>query len=152
MTTDRILSPSPSIWLAISLLFVACAPAEKSDSKAELQNLLTEFMAGVDQRATHDAFWAEDLIYTSSNGTRFGKAEILAGFDGDDAEPAAVAYRAEDVDIRVLGDTAIVAFRLVGEPTDADIVLNYLNTGTFAFRDGRWQVVAWQATKIPEPE
>ncbi len=46
----------------------------------------------------------------------------------------------------------IMAFKLVGTPTDkaADTdVLYYFNTGTFLKRDGIWQVVAWQATKIP---
>jgi hypothetical protein len=39
-----------------------------------------------------------------------------------------------------------VAFRLVA--TDADQAIeNYLNTGTFLKRNGRWQVAAWQATR-----
>jgi hypothetical protein len=28
----------------------------------------------------------------------------------------------------------------------------YLNTGTLVKRDGRWQAVAWQATRIPGPD
>jgi hypothetical protein len=44
-----------------------------------------------------------------------------------------------------------VAFRLVGTTTKdgKTEVSRYLNTGTFLKRDGKWQVVAWQATKIP---
>ena len=30
--------------------------------------------------------------------------------------------------------------------------LNYFNTGTFLRRDGLWQVVAWQATRIPDAD
>jgi len=30
-------------------------------------------------------------------------------------------------------------------------VANYLNTGTFLKRGGRWQVVSWQATRLPRP-
>ena len=54
--------------------------------------------------------------------------------------------------MRVYGDTAIVAFKLVGTPADTSEdtdVLYYFNTGTFLKRDGVWRVVAWQATKIP---
>jgi hypothetical protein len=29
-------------------------------------------------------------------------------------------------------------------------VTNYLNTGTFLRRNGKWQVIAWQSTKIPD--
>jgi hypothetical protein len=28
----------------------------------------------------------------------------------------------------------------------------FLNTGTFVRRKGKWQAVAWQATKLPEKE
>jgi hypothetical protein len=56
------------------------------------------------------------------------------------------------VDVRLYGNTAVVAFKLVGTPTneapEAD-VLYFYNTGTFVKRDGNWQAVAWQATKIP---
>jgi len=124
----------------------------------DLTDMLQEFLAATSEEAAHAAFWAEDLVYTSSAGLRFGKADIMAGFDSpdtaddssDDAPP--MVYSGEDIDIRLYGNTAIVAFKLVGTPTDksADAdVLYYLNTGTFLKRDGVWQVVAWQATKIP---
>ncbi len=139
------------VMLVLSLSLLACAPAGAPDSTAELSAQLESFLAGVDKRNVHDAFWADDLIYTSSDGTRFGKDVILAGFDGESGA-SGVAYSAEDIDIRQYGETAIVAFRLVGSEEGADADLNYLNTGTFLRRDGRWQVVAWQATKIPESD
>ncbi len=65
----------------------------------------------------------------------------------------AVVYTAKDIRIQQYGDTAIVAFRLVSTTTAKDgtqKVANYLNSGTFLKRNGKWQVVNWQATKIPE--
>ena len=59
------------------------------------------------------------------------------------------AYSAEDVQIQVYGDAAIVAFRMVATPVEGSETQEYLNTGTFMKRDGKWQVVAWQATIIP---
>ena len=63
-------------------------------------------------------------------------------------------YTAEDIRIQQYGDTAIVAFRLIGTTTKGDKteVANYLNSGTFLKRDGKWQVVNWQATKMPVKE
>ena len=67
---------------------------------------------------------------------------------GDDEAPA-VIYSGEEIDIRLYGDMAVIAFKLVGAPADGSEKLYYYNTGTFLKRDGTWRVVAWQATKIP---
>jgi hypothetical protein len=143
-----------SLGCVAILLAVPAAASEKED----LAIMLADFLATSDTRASHESFWADDLIYTSSAGERFGKAMIIAGFDSADtedetadAEPP-MTYSGADVDIRIFGDTAIVAFRLVGTPTDKAApgdVLYYFNTGTFLKRDGIWKVIAWQATKIP---
>lgn len=126
--------------------------------RAELQQMLDEFLSGASANdlAAHVRFWADDLIYTSSRGTRFGKDEILAALRVPEDEEDALlpTYYAENVRIQQYGDTAVVAFRLVGVTPDeaggAPSVENFFNTGTFLRREGRWQVVAWQATRIPE--
>lgn len=141
------------------VLFLAASPLLQAGSdEAQLTQLLNDFMAGasVDDAAAHDRFWAEELVYTSSAGERFGKAEIMAGFD-QAAEPAAAEpateYTAEDVRIQLYGGTAVVTFRLVGATQETPpVVSQYFNTGTFLKRDGQWRAVAWQATKIPAPE
>ena len=132
----------------VALLFAA-VPV-RADTTADLTALLHEFLVGVDQAAVHDRFWAEDLVYTSSRGTRTTKADIMRGFaNADDAVAASEGpvYTAEDIRVREYGETAVVAFRLVATGADGR-VQQYFNTGTFAFRNGSWQVVAWQATQI----
>lgn len=152
--------------LLLCLLFSpALALADQAAEEGRLLSLLDEFLAGasVGDASMHDRFWASDLIYTSSSGARYGKAEIMLGLTGgsDDAgqdesveEVTAPRYWAEDQQVMVMGDTAVVAFRLVGEtPQDggaAPVTQYYFNTGTFRLRDGSWQAVAWQATRIPE--
>ena len=66
----------------------------------------------------------------------------------------ATTYTAEDVRIQQYGDTAIVAFRLVGVTKNGTNTLTSqnLNTGTFLKRNGMWQVVAWQSTRMPRNE
>jgi hypothetical protein len=134
------------------LLFAAGASAGDAD---EILGLLHDFLANSSERSAHERFWADDLVYTSSAGTRTDKASILASFDaaGDDGdgEPGPV-YSAEDVQLKWYGDTAVVAFKLVGTPPDDSPAMYYFNTGTFLKRDGEWRVVAWQATKIPPAE
>jgi len=138
----------------VVLLGLRLAHASDAD---DLAGMLDEFLANAHEAPAHAAFWADDLVYTSSDGSRFGKSEIMAGFDdaassGDEDAAAQMAYSSEDVDIRVYGDTAIVAFKLVGKPLEDESASGpsyYFNTGTFLRRGGVWQVVAWQATRIP---
>jgi hypothetical protein len=148
------------LLLAAIALILTCGLQAQSPSPvpdaAELTKLLQDFLAGASRNdaAMHDRFWADDLIYTTSSGERKGKAEIMKEVRTEvPADPGDEKnlYSAEDIRIRQYGETAIVAFRLVGttEKKGAKEVANYLNTGTFLKRDGKWQAVAWQATKMP---
>jgi ketosteroid isomerase-like protein len=141
--------------LPIALLLSGSVQADAPDAE-ELTQMLNDFLAGasVNDLEAHDRFWAEDLIYTSSSGQRFGKADIVDRNAPPDEEEAddepEMVYSAEDIRIHQYGDTAIVAFRLVGEQVGAVGAMNFYNTGTFLRREGVWKVVAWQATRIPE--
>ncbi|HKY00313.1 MAG TPA: nuclear transport factor 2 family protein [Steroidobacteraceae bacterium] len=143
-----------SIALAASLFLTTIAAAqEAAPDVAELKRLLAWFLDGASRNdaAVHERFWAEELVYTRSAGVRTDKAGILADVrkGADPAEPP-TAYSAEDVDVRQYGDTAIVAFRLVGKVGgDNPDTLNFLNTGTFLKRNGEWRAIAWQATRMP---
>jgi len=136
--------------LLLVLALAAGAQARAASDETELTALLNDFLAGASRkdRSMHDRFWSEELIYTSSAGRRIGKADILRdlGAPRTAAEPQA-KYSAEDIRIRLYGDTAVVAFRLVGATPEQ--VTRYWNTGTFVKRSGQWRAVAWQATRIP---
>jgi len=141
------------LLLAFVGLFAQAAVASDVE---ELTSMLQDFLANSGTEAAHEHFWDDNLVYSSSAGLRFGKADIMSGFDSDSTEesdtPPEVVYSGEEVDVRLYGDTAIVAFKLVGTPTDEDSatdVMYYYNTGTFLKRGGVWKAVAWQATKIP---
>jgi ketosteroid isomerase-like protein len=130
--------------------------AQNAPDAAELSKLLKDFLAGAGRNdaAMHERFWADDLIYTSAKGRRKGKADILRELR-EEAPPKpgdeTTVYTAEDIRIQQYGDTAIVAFRLVAttDKGGAKTVANYLNTGTFLKRTGKWQAVGWQATMMP---
>lgn len=139
-------------WLLALMLSLSSGPALAEDDVAELTAMLHDFLANADQRAVHEHFWADDLVYSSSAGLRFGKEEILQGFEAtesDAAVPPPIVYSGDEVDVRLYGDAAVIAFKLVGTPSNGSDTLYYYNTGTFLKRDGEWRVVAWQATRIP---
>ena len=139
----------------IVMLFLSTAAVaqEAAPDAEELTRLLKNFLDGASRNdiAAHERFWADELVYTRSAGVRTTKAEILADLraGSDPAEPP-TAYSAEDIRIQQYGDTAIVAFRLVGRVGGANPeMLNFLNTGTFLKRHGEWRAIAWQATRVP---
>ncbi len=142
--------------MLVALAAAMPAGASEAPAASELTALLQEFLAGASRNdiAAHERFWAEDLIYTRSAGVRVGKQEILDNVRSGPASPdePEVIYSAEDIRIQQYGDTAVVAFRLVGRTADESAATQYfLNTGTFVKRDGEWRAVAWQATRVPEP-
>ena len=146
---------------ALAMMVIAFAITVKGQAAPdarEITKMLNDFLAATNDPAMHERFWAEDLIYTRSAGGRVSKADILRDMRSAGAPKPGdpkTAYSAEDVRIQQYGDTAILAFRLVSTTTSADglqQVANFLNSGTFLKRGGKWQVVSWQATRAARPE
>ena len=145
------------ISIVFAILTVSAVGAQDSArDRTDLTRLLDEFLigAGSNDPDMHDRFWADDLIYTRAIGQRIGKAELMKGVRSakppKPGDPVTV-YSAEDVRVQQYGDVAVVAFRLVGTTVkdDKTQVSRFFNTGTFVRRKGKWRVVAWQATGIP---
>tara|TARA_R110002126_G_scaffold38317_2_gene114411 strand:- start:6849 stop:7292 length:444 start_codon:yes stop_codon:yes gene_type:complete len=136
------------ILLVTSTLFTPTFAS--ADDKTELTALLNEFLDGATRNdpAIHNKYWADELVYTSSSGTRFGKAELMQSVNSrGELKPDEIGmrYSSEDVQILQYSDTAVVAFTLVG--TSDTETLRFLNSGTFIRKNGKWQAVNWQATK-----
>ncbi len=150
---------SALVILMLALGVNAQTPVDTAKDAGELTRMLNEFLAGASRNdpGAHDRFWAEDVIYTGSAGKRRGKADIMHDVRSAPApkpgDPSTV-YSAADIRIQQYGDTAIVAFRLVAttQKNSATETTNYLNSGTILKRDGKWQVVNWQSTRMPREE
>jgi hypothetical protein len=149
-----------TVSCVIVLLVMTCSAfAQTASDAAELTKLLNDFLAGASRNdpAVHERFWADDLIYTRSAGRRVNKAEVMHDVRSAPApkpsDPKTI-YTAEDIQIQQYGNTAVVAFRLVAttETGAGKQVANLLNSGTFVKRDGKWQAVNWQSTRMPRSE
>ena len=145
---------------AIFVLSLSCSAfAQTAPDAAELTKLLNDFLAGASSNdaAIHERFWADDLIYTRSAGRRVNKSEVMQDVRSTPVPKPTdprTTYTAEDIQIQQYGDTAVVAFRLVASTVigSGKQVANLLNSGTFVKRDGKWQVVNWQSTRMPRTE
>jgi len=146
----------------LSFIILCYSSLAIAGDKEQLQQLLNSFLTNNSQSTLekHKNFWADDLIYTSSAGERFDKKFILEGIDGNNGKNESdnkadkrttPVYSAEEIDIRLYGNTAIVAFKLIADNNilNRQDKIKYYNTGTFIKRNDMWQAVAWQATKIP---
>lgn len=145
-----------ALLVAIVSSLVLATPIPPAPDAAAIHTLLEGFLAGASKNdaSVHERFWADDLIYTGSSGRRVGKAQILEDVRATPAPApgdARVTFSAEDVRIQQYDDAALVAFRLVATTVtpESTQVGQYLNSGMFLKRKGRWQVVGWQATKLP---
>ena len=160
----KYLNLSRRLLAGLAALCFSVAPVLRGDdvkapspdqTKADITALVTEFLAKNSDPAQHARFWAEDLVYTSSGADVFNKAKIIkevsaaaaAAKDAKEAGPTAT-YAAEDILVRPYGTTAALTFRLVANFGDGKHTY-FRNSGTFLYRNGQWQAVTWQATKIP---
>ena len=144
-----------ALLLTVCSLGVAAQQANYtySDEKAVTQTLtkmLQDFLAAVPRgdKQVFDSFFADDVIYTRSGGVTVGKADIMKNIDTRAATEPNATYEADDITVHPYGDMAVVNFHMV-QHTDKG-TNQFRNTGTFLKRDGRWQVVAWQSTRVPE--
>lgn len=146
--------------LTLMLAFTArAADAGAPATPAVIRELLADFLTHNSDPARHERFWADDVVYTSAMGVVRTKPEIMANVRQTAAKvsqpPLAEAvppvYTAEDINIRPYNGFAALTFRLVAKKADGTTD-TYRNSGTFIFRDSRWQVITWQATKVPPAE
>ena len=134
---------------------VAVAPADQAVVD-QLTKMLRDFLAAVPRsdRQVFDNFFADDVIYTRGAGVTVNKAEIMKNIGVREANEPSATYEADDITVHPYGNMAVVNFRLVqhSEEKGAKVTNYFRNTGTFLKRNEKWQVVAWQATKVPPAE
>lgn len=91
----------------------------------------------------------DDLVYTHSSAAVDSKASFLESLTS-----GRVTYKVikpTDLQVRVFGDLAIIhgvaAFNV---DANGQAIVNTLRfTDVWARRDGRWQMIAWQSTRLP---
>jgi uncharacterized protein (TIGR02246 family) len=139
--------------LALAMLAGSAHAADSDErTRADVAALLNQFLdpSQMAKASNHDRFWADDLVYTSSAGVVRSKADIMKSFENAPAtdEGPMPVFSAEDVLVRPYGDMAALTFRLVEKDPDGEVSY-FRNSGTFLKRDGKWQAVTWQATRVP---
>src|SRR5215471_739100 len=97
--------------------------------------------------ATISRIIAEDWSETSWDGQSFGKAQALADLPSGTTESITM----DPIKVRLFGDVAIVTAGDVEKSTykGKDSSGHYVWTDVYMNRNGQWQAVATQGSKVP---
>jgi hypothetical protein len=153
MTSGALIQSGP---VSPAKVTVAAADQASDTVSQQLIERVRSFLANVprnDPKVFED-FFADDVIYTRSAGVTVTKPEILKNIDVRKTNDPQARYEADDFTIHSYGEAAVVNFRLImhnvvdGKPE----TFYFRNTGTFMKRNGKWQAIAWQATRVPGVE
>lgn len=130
-------------------------PPPLSRGEQEVRKLEREWLDAYENRDAEamNRIVSDDFTITHMNGATQTKAEIVAGLKTppDPARPSP-KFSTEDVRSRAYGDTIVLTGRLVqrGERDGQARTMQARYTDTYVKRDGRWQVVASQLTRIQQ--
>jgi hypothetical protein len=101
---------------------------------------------------TFDRMMATDATVTHSSGGVSSKADLMGVMRPSTPENPLPALTIEEPRARLYGDAAVLIGKLVETASDGrrELVLRFTNT--YARKEGRWQMVAGQLTKLPGEE
>jgi ketosteroid isomerase-like protein len=130
------------------------AAGPQDAASQQVTQLVRDFLSNVPKNdpKVFQEFFADDVIYTRATGVTIAKADILRNIDVRATNDPQLTFEADDFTVHPYGEMAVVNFRLIAHNTEngKPTTVYYRNTGTFLKRNGKWQAVAWQATRVPE--
>ena len=119
------------------------------DEIIKLENRRIEAMTRQDVQAL-EGILADDLSYTHSTGRLESKSEFISSLTSGRTKYQSIER--DDVKVRQYGDAAVVtgSAKFHVNANGQDIKFQVRFTDVYAKRDGAWQMVAWQSTKLPD--
>lgn len=141
------------------LLLVPLAACVASGAAGPTPDPATEAALRAAERAWLDAYdhhdveamrrtLADEFAIVYANGAVVDKAGTLAFLSPGTPDDPATRQYTEDTTVRRYGDVAVLTGVYVNEGPEGIRRARY--TDTWVWRDGRWQVVASQLTRLPE--
>jgi ketosteroid isomerase-like protein len=120
-----------------------------SKVEQELTALYNEMIDGAKKKETaaFARIMADDFSEITAGGQIINKAAVLAGIPNYTIE----SYAISEVSARVFGDAAIMTLRAdaKGSYQGTDVSGEFRETIVWVKREGRWQMVASQVTRLP---
>ena len=143
------------LFVTAVLLLAACswAVADTARDERELTKLVNDLNAAIVKPdiAFLERVLAKDYVHYRPHGDVETRAQYL-----EDRKSGSVDFDslvADEIKVRVYGDTAIVAYRSTAKGKDKDGAIDEQRrwTRVFVRKDGKWQLVHSQGTTIQKP-
>lgn len=149
----RMLIRITTVLLSCALLStLALAQPHGSDAAAAVKAAeLARFKAmTTNDLPALEASLADDLTYTHSSAAVDTKASYVGSIRSGALKY--VTVEPSEMKVRVYGNTAVItAIAKVTSVSNGQTMNNQLRyTDIWVLRDGRWQMVAWQSTRMPQ--
>ena len=141
-------------FLALGQMTKANDSNQKGDSVEQaVMQLEEELRAAISKSdtKTYGRIVGDDYVFTNQDAVVRTKAQMVSAYDSGSIKYESVKF--DDIKVHAYGDTAVVTGRqtLKGQDNGKDISGQFRYTRVYVKRQGRWQLVATQATRIPEP-
>ena len=139
------------VIMSLGLLVADAASAQTQNAIEQelikLEQTLADAAVKKD-RATFERLYADDYVYTHSNGSVLNKAQDVAESVASDTKWTSI--KLDDVKVRIFGDVAIVT----ALETSLGAAKGYVPgprryTDIWVKRNSRWQMIGGQATLVP---
>jgi hypothetical protein len=155
----RIACMRPAMTLAASILLLALAPTTNArthrspSAESEIRQLHAQLIQGYmhNDAAILDRVLADEYTFIDAEGRFLTKPHIVESFRSGDHH--VFSYDMSEETVRVYGTAAVMTYRYVAKENykGQDERGDYRITRVFALKDGRWQIVAGQETRIAAP-
>ena len=147
----------PALFCLLALVWTVTVSASPFQRAPSDQQILIQL-----ERDWDEAFHHKDVAFIANVLADEFRVTYSDGSQGDKARELKLAAEfnqqidsatLDEFTVKVYGDTAIVWFteRLVGPSKGRQLTITLKFMDVFVMRDGRWQCVASQSTKVTEP-
>ena len=124
---------------------------EAEQAEREVKQMIREYRQALLRRdvATLERIWADDYTFINAGGKLLSKADRLANLRSGATALGAIKSGGEPV-VRVYGDAAVAISRvtIAGRYSGRETSGVFRSMHVWAKRQGRWQLVANQQTRI----
>jgi ketosteroid isomerase-like protein len=139
------------VMISLVCLFLLAQAQMTRDGESEIREIERQRFRAMERVdvATLNRILSDDLIYTHANGLQQTKAELIGVLGSGDIRYESITP-GDDVRVRIFDQAAVVAGRasikIKARGEEQSFAICYLDV--YVKQDGRWQMVAWQSSRI----